>query len=275
MLGKLIIVGIIIAAVAILVPTVGKSFSPSINALENRIDQATSDSANQNTTTSTLGKVIGGGEKIVNTLESKSDQPSSLYNLSSKYVTKQNYTGQVFEKNGSTCDISVPGMAQVINGQQEITHVIELNQCTMKSGDPVQVTALTAKPNAPDVSPSSGIQVTPYSFGSNTNSNLPALPPYYNIVQLDAQNQGNNALINYDYTTGNTKSVTVTMKNNDKVLFSGTFYSSKFSTEVKDVPNTPHIIEMTVDNSIYGILHASVYAPSNLQNSTITGIFTQ
>jgi hypothetical protein len=65
------------------------------------------------------------------------------------------------------------------------------------------------------------------------------------------------------------------MKNNDKVLFSGTFYSSKFSTDVKDIPNTPHIIEMTVDNSVYGTLHASVYAPSNIQNSTISGIFTR
>ncbi len=277
MLGKLIIIGIIVAAV-ILVPAAMKMFSPSsINAIETKIDKATSDGASNNTTVSTLDQAIGEGGKLVNTLNSslsqQSTQPASLYELPSKYVNRQNYTGQVFEKNGNTCEISVPDMAQMINGQQELTHIIELNQCTMNPGQPVQVTTITTKSNAPSVNPSSGIQVTPYS-SSNTNSNLPALPPYYNVVQLNAQNQGNNAVINYDDSTGNTKSVTVTMKNNDKILFSGTFYSSKFSTNVNDVPNTPHIIEMTVDNAVYGILHASVYAPSNIQNSTISGIFT-
>lgn len=272
-------------AAVILVPGAIKVFSPSsINAIEDKIDKATSDHAS-NTTTSTLNKVIGEGGKLVNTLNSSISpqstiQPASLYELPSKYVNRQNYTGQVFEKNGNTCEISVPDMAQMINGQQELTHIIELNQCTMNPGDPVQVTTITTKPNSPYVSPSSGIQVTPYSSNSGssastTNSNLPILPPYYNVVQLNAQNQGNNAIINYEDSTGNTKSVTVTMRNNDKILFSGTFYSSKFSTEVKDIPNTPHIIEMTVDNAIYGTLHASVYAPSNLQNSTISGIFTQ
>ena len=275
MIGKLIIIGIIIVAAVILVPTLGKIFSPSsIGSLEDRIDKATSSSANQNATT--LNKVIGEGGKLVNTINStlsKSVPSSNLYELSSQYVIKQNYTGQVFAKNGNTCEISVPDMAQTINGQQELTHVIELNQCTMKLGDPVQVTTITTKPNVSDVTPSTGIQVTPYSSDSS-NSNLPTLPPYYNVVQLNAQNQGNNAMIDYEDSTGNTKSVTVTMKNNDKILFSGTFYSSKFSTEVKDVPDTPHIIEMTVDNAVYGTLHASVYAPSNIQNSTISGIFT-
>jgi hypothetical protein len=87
-------------------------------------------------------------------------------------------------------------------------------------------------------------------------------------------NQGNNAMLNFDDTSGQTKSVTVTMKNSDTVLFTGTFYSSKFTAEVKDIPNTPHIIEMTIDNAIYGTLHASAYAPSNAQNSTITGILS-
>ena len=264
-------------ATVFLVPSAIKTFSPSsMNAIEDRIDKATSDHMS-NTTVTTLNKVIGESGKLVNTLNSSLSQQSaiqstSLYELPSQYVNRQNYTGQVFEKNGNTCEISVPDMAQMINGQQELTHIIELNQCTMNPGQPVQVTTITAKPNAPSLNPSSGIQVTPYS--SNTNSNLPVLPPYYNVVQLNAQNQGNNVVINYEDSTGNTKSVIVTMKNNDKILFSGTFYSSKFSTNVNDIPNTPHIIEMTVDNSVYGTLHASVYAPSNIQNSTISGIFT-
>lgn len=57
-------------------------------------------------------------------------------------------------------------------------------------------------------------------------------------------------------------------------LFSGTFYVSRLHTEVNNIPNTPHIIEMTIQNAIYGTLHASIYVPSNIQNSTILGIFT-
>ena len=82
-------------------------------------------------------------------------------------------------------------------------------------------------------------------------------------------------MLNYEDTSGQTKSVIVTMRNSDTVIFTGTFYSSKFTAEVKDVPNTPHIIEMTINNAIYGTLHASAYAPSNVQNSTITGILSQ
>ncbi|MGI0094099.1 MAG: hypothetical protein ACREA8_08350, partial [Nitrosotalea sp.] len=188
----------------------------------------------------------------------------------------QNYTGQVFEKNGNTCQISVPELAQTINGIKQITGIIQLDQCQSNVGDPVQVTELTAKPDSPPVDVPSGLIISPYSSdGGTTSTTLPALPSYYQTVKLTMVNQGNNAVLNFDDTSGQTKSVTVTMKNSDTVLFSGTFYSSKFSTQVNDVPNTPHIIEMTIDNAIYGTLHASAYAPSNVQNSTITGILSQ
>jgi hypothetical protein len=87
-------------------------------------------------------------------------------------------------------------------------------------------------------------------------------------------NQGTGAALNFEDSSGQTRSVTVTMRNSDTVLFTGTFYSSKFTAYVKDVPDTPHIIEMTIDNAVYGILHASAYAPSNMQNSTISGILS-
>lgn len=224
---------------------------------------------------------INMGEKLINsnsgsslTVNSKSDNtPTSVYQLPSKYVNQQNYTGQVFDKTGNTCQISVPEMAQNVNGQTEITHIVQLSQCSLNVGDPVQVTTLSATPDAPAVNPSTGLQITPYSKDSGTS--LPTLPSYYSVVQLTTTNQGNSAMLNFDDSSGQTKSVTVTMKNSDTVLFTGTFYSSKFTTEVKDVPNTPHIIEMTIDNSVYGILHASAYAPSNSQNSTITGVLSQ
>jgi hypothetical protein len=255
---------------------------PALKTVKEKIDNITSNPYVINDSKSAAIKVLDTGTKLLNNsstdlLNSNSNSLNNaiatVYQLPSKYVNQQNYTGQVFDKTGNTCQISVPAMAQSVNGQPEITHIIQLGQCSLNVGDPVQVTTLSAKPGAPAVNPSSGLQITPYSRDASTS--LPTLPSYYNTVQLTTVNQGTNAMLNFVDSSGQTKSVTVTMKNSDTILFTGTFYSTKFTAEVKDVPNTPHIIEMTIDNAIYGTLHASAYAPSNAQNSTITGILSQ
>ena len=283
MIGKIILIGIIVVTLIILIPNSSRLFQtePALKTVKEKIENITGNPYVINDSKSAAIKVLGAGTKLLNTsstdlLNSNSNSLNNaittVYQLPSKYVNQQNYTGQVFDKTGNTCEISVPAMAQSVNGQPEITHIIQLSQCSLNVGDPVQVTTLSAKPDAPVVNPSTGLQITPYSRDSSTS--LPTLPSYYNTVQLTTVNQGNNAMLNFDDTSGQTKSVTVTMKNSDTVLFTGTFYSSKFTAEVKDVPNTPHIIEMTIDNAIYGTLHASAYAPSNAQNSTITGILS-
>lgn len=314
MIGKLIIIGIIIATIAILVPNASKLFQSvpsSIDTVKGKIDQVAGNKGIINDSKLAIkevglgaklltnnSRILTGANSILGTA-STNNNSTSVYQLAPQYVTQQNYTGQVFEKTGNTCQISVPELAQTINGIKQLTGIIQLDQCKSNVGDPVQVTELTAKPNSPPVDVSSGLIISPYSNDGSTVSNgkpstgttsssttlssttspdipaLPTLPSYYQTVQLTTINQGNDAMLNFDDTSGQTRSVTVTMRNSDTVLFTGTFYSSKFSTEVKDVPNTPHIIEMTIDNAIYGILHASAYAPSNMQNSTITGILSQ
>jgi gas vesicle protein len=290
LIGKLIIIGIIIAAVAIFVPSSSKFFQSvpsSIDTVKGKIDQVASNKQVINDSKLAIKDVDLGAKLLENNsgiLSSANSIPNtasnnnstSVYRLAPQYVTRQNYTGQVFEKNGNTCQISVPELAQTINGIKQLTGIIQLDQCKSNVGDPVQVTELTAKPNSPPVDVSSGLIISPYSGdGSTTSTTLPSLPSYYQTIKLTMINQGNNVVLNFDDTSGQTKSVTVTLKNTDNVLFSGTFYSSQFSTQVNDVPNTPHIIEMIIDNAIYGILHASAYAPSNVQNSTITGILSQ
>ncbi|MGB9124764.1 MAG: hypothetical protein WCC55_04360 [Nitrosotalea sp.] len=261
MIGKLIIIGIIVVTLIILIPSSSKLFQtePALKTVKEKIDNITSNPYVINDSKSAAIKVLTTGTKLLNssstgTPDSNSNSlnnsnPTTVYQLPSKYVNQQNYTGQVFDKTGNTCEISVPAMAQVINGQTELTHIIQLNQCSSNVGDPVQVTSYTATPDAPVVNPSSGIQITPYSTSSGTS--LPTLPSYYSVVQLTTTNQGNDAMLNFDDSSGQTKSVIVTIRNSDTVLFTGTFYSSKFTTEVKDVPNTPNIIEMTIDNAIY------------------------
>jgi hypothetical protein len=288
LIGKLIIIGIVIATLVILIPNSSKLFQsvPSLDTVKDKIDQVTSNKGVINASKSAIKEISMGGRLLVNSTGSN-DSPISVYQLAPQYVAQQNYTGQVFEKSGNTCQISVPDLAQTINGKKQLTGIIQLDQCPANVGDPVQVVQLTAKPNSPPVNVTSGLVITPYSNNGGTSSagipsptapstqSLPSLPSYYNTVQLSTVNQGNNAMLNFDDSSGQTRSVTVTMKNSDTVLFSGTFYSSKFTAEVKDVPNTPHIIEMTIDNAVYGILHASAYAPSNMQNSTITGVLSQ
>lgn len=289
MIGKIIIIGIIIATLVILIPNSSKLFQsvPSLDTVKDKIDQATSDKGVINASKSAIKEISMGGRLLDANSTGSNNAPTSVYQLAPQYVAKQNYTGQVFEKTGNTCQISVPDMAQTINGKKQLTGIIQLDQCPANIGDPVQVVQLTAKPNSPPVNVTSGLVITPYSNNGGTSSagipsqtnpttpSTPTLPSYYSTVQLTTVNQGNNAMLNFDDTSGQTKSVTVTMKNSDTVLFTGTFYSSKFTAEVKDVPNTPHIIEMTINNAVYGILHASAYAPSNAQNSTITGVLSQ
>ncbi len=289
MIGKIIIIGIIIATLVILIPNSSKLFQsvPSLDTVKDKIDQATSDKGVINASKSAIKEISMGGRLLDANSTGSNNAPTSVYQLAPQYVAKQNYTGQVFEKTGNTCQISVPDLAQTINGKKQLTGIIQLDQCPANIGDPVQVVQLTAKPNSPPVNVTSGLVITPYSNNGGTSSagipsqtnpttpSTPTLPSYYSTVQLTTVNQGNNAMLNFDDTSGQTKSVTVTMKNSDTVLFTGTFYSSKFTAEVKDVPNTPHIIEMTINNAVYGILHASAYAPSNAQNSTITGVLSQ
>ena len=265
----------------ILIPNSSKLFQNNsvLQTVKEKIDNVTSNKYAINASKSTIN-AISMDVKLINTNSStgfsvttNSSSFTTVYQLPSKYINQQNYTGQVFEKTGNTCEISVPAMAQSVNEQAELTHIIQLGQCSLNIGDPVQVTTLTAKPDAPTVNPSSGLQITPYS--KNGGNSLPTLPDYYNMIQLSTVNHGNSTMLNFDDSSDQTKSVTVTMRNSDTVLFSGTFYSSKFTAEVKDIPNTPHIIEMTIDNVVYGTLHASAYAPSNAQNYTITGVLSK
>ncbi len=271
MIGKLIILGIIIVTAIILVPSLTKN--PNLHSLEVIADKALS---------------VSNTQKNQNLADIK---PVSLEQLDPKYVNKQTFVGQVFDKSDGTCKASVPGLADTINNKKELTHILDVQNCPYKIGDPVSVTKLEPKENIPvPVSQSSSIIIDPYPIPSgsgnsnsipsgSTNSNpvnsISSAPDYYNVLQLTTSNQGNDVTINYDDTSGKTIDVVVTLKNSEKEIFSGKFTSSQFQTKVKDVPNTPHMIEMTVDSSAYGTLHASVYSPANNQNSVISGIFTK
>lgn len=322
MIGKLIVFGIIAIAVIIIVPNLLKDNShvPTLGTIKDSIDHTTTANHGQGNGASSVaygGTLVnsstGNSVQSGNTGAFSAGQITNVAELPPQDVTKQTYTGQVFENTNGTCQVSVPGMEETINGQTEIAHIIQVPNCNLPANQPVQVTTISPNQNYTQSSDfGSAIQINPYvdsSDGGGTDSSPPSssspaspspnptssnpsspnpspnpstnqdgsdpvAPPYFQTVQLNAVNQGTTALLSYDDTTGQTIQVTVTMKNSDKVLFSGTFYASQFHTEVNDIPNTAHIIEMTIQNAVYGTLHASIYAPPNIQNSTISGIFT-
>ncbi|MDE1763712.1 MAG: hypothetical protein KGH88_05660 [Thaumarchaeota archaeon] len=300
MIGKLLVFGVIVAVVMVVAFnfTNGNTRLPALGTVKERIDSAANHAQGNSTSSVGYGGIfsnsdtINAGKEPGNAGSKVSDQTRET-TRAAQDVIKQTYTGQVFQNANGTCQVSVPGMEETINGQTELTHIIQVPNCNLPVNKPVQVISTTPKQNSTQL-PDQGnaIQVAPYvnsnndgsastpanpnssQTGSNNQSSSPPAPPYFQTVQLNAINQGTDALLSYDDTTGQTIQVTVTMKNSDKVLFSGTFYSSQFHTEIDDIPNTPHIIEMTIQNAIYGTLHASVYVPSSIQNSTISGIFT-
>ncbi len=301
MIRKLIIFGIIAVTVVLLVPNLVKnSHNPTLEAIKNHIDYAPANHGKGNDTSSVgYGSTLtqsgsistdtnGNNNVQSNNIGAAATGQTSITSLPPQDFIKQTHVGQVFQNTNGTCQVSVPDMAQIINGQTELTYIIQVPNCNLSVNRPVQVTTITPKQNDTQ-SPDQGntIQVVPYvnsnnndnsnpsttSFSNAPTSSTPVSPPYFQTIQLNVINQGTNVLLSYDDTTGQTMQVTVTMKNSEKILFSGSFYASQFHTAISDAQNT-HIIEMTIQNSIYGILHASIYAPSNIQNSTISGIFT-
>lgn len=294
MIGKLIVFGIIAIAAIVIVPNLLKDNShvPTLGAIKDNMDHTVTNLVQGNGTSSVgYGGMLANSNannsvQSGNTGMSSTGQTLSITNLPPQDVIKQTHTGQVVENTNGTCQVSVPGMEETINGQTEIAHMIQVPNCNLQVNQPVQVTTIIPKQNGTQ-SPDFGnvIQINPYVNPNNDgspNSNPfanqagsdPVAPPYFQTVQLNAVNQGTSTLLSYDDTTGKTIQVTVTMKNSEKILFSGIFYASQFHTEVNDISDTAHIIEMTIQNAAYGTLHASIYAPPNIQNSTISGIFT-
>ena len=176
-------------------------------------------------------------------------------------TTQQGYSGQVYEKDeNGTCMISVPNMAQTVNGVQELTHTITLPNCSYEKNQSVQVTTTT--------NPSTGEQTV--SVGPTQQSQI------FETLELKTMRTDDNSVaIHYEDSSGKTNKVTVTLRNSERQLFSGEFFSSKFDTSVNDVSEGPHIIEMVVDHAEYGIVSSSVYDPQGNDESTIYGVFTK
>jgi len=89
------------------------------------------------------------------------------------------------------------------------------------------------------------------------------------------QQSDNNILLQYVDTSGKTKSVNVIIRTAEKEIFSGTFFTSKFDTNVNDATGVPYYVDMIVEHEDYGTVTSSVFNPGDSSDTKINGIFSQ
>lgn len=110
----------------------------------------------------------------------------------------------------------------------------------------------------------------------NNVSTLNTIPIPPETLSLSTKQQSDeNILLQYVDTSGKTKSVDVVIRTADKEIFSGTFYTSMFDTNVNDATGIPYYVDMIVEHEDYGTVTSSVYNPGDSSDTKINGIFSQ
>ena len=114
----------------------------------------------------------------------------------------------------------------------------------------------------------------PKSTNNISTQNPISIPP--ETLSLSTKQQSDdNILLQYVDTSGKTKSVNVVIRTADKEIFSGTFFTSMFDTNVNDATGIPYYVDMVVDHEDYGTVTSSVYNPGDSSDTKINGIFSQ
>jgi len=120
---------------------------------------------------------------------------------------------------------------------------------------------------------SSSDSTTQPSNNISTQNSIP-IPP--ETLSLSTKQQSDdNILLQYVDTSGKTESVNVVIRTADKEIFSGTFYTSIFDTNVNDATGIPYYVDMVVEHQDYGTVTSSVYNPGDSSDTKINGIFSQ
>ena len=123
-------------------------------------------------------------------------------------------------------------------------------------------------------SKSTSSTVTQKSSNNVSSQNTVPIPP--KTLSLSTKQQSDdNILLQYVDTSGKTKSVNVVIRTADKEIFSGTFFTSMFDTNVNDATGIPYYVDMVVDHEDYGTVTSSVYNPGDSSDTKINGIFSQ
>ena len=99
--------------------------------------------------------------------------------------------------------------------------------------------------------------------------------PFDTLSLITKKQSDNRVLMKYDDTSGKTTSVTVQIRNEEQILFTGQFFSSSFETTIMDLSATPHFINLVVEHPVYGQVIATAFIPAGSTDSVIYGVFSK
>jgi len=122
--------------------------------------------------------------------------------------------------------------------------------------------------------------------GNNNPASVPAIIqnptnpitskiPFDTLSLITKKQSDNRVSMEYDDTSGKTSSVTVQIRNEEQVLFTGQYFSSSFETTITDFSATSHFIDLVVEHTVYGQVTATAFIPVGNNDSVIYGVFSK
>ena len=122
--------------------------------------------------------------------------------------------------------------------------------------------------------------------GNNNPASVPAIIqnptkpitskiPFDTLSLITKKQSDNRVSMEYDDTSGKTNSVTVQIRNEEQVLFTGQYFSSSFETTITDFSATSHFIDLVVEHAVYGQVTATAFIPAGNNDSVIYGVFSK
>ena len=108
-----------------------------------------------------------------------------------------------------------------------------------------------------------------------TASTIPQTLIFETLSLTTSQGVDGMVMLHYEDSSGKTISVSVTLRNSERELFNGVFFSSMFETFVNDASETPYFIDMIIEHEEYGTITSSVFNPRGNEDTTINGVFSK
>ncbi len=145
------------------------------------------------------------------------------------------------------------------------------------------------KTSEPKTSPTGTLGGGSQENNNNGNSNPGSVPaiiqnppkpitskiPFDTLSLITKKQSDNRVSMEYDDTSGKTISVTVQIRNEEQVLFTGQYFSSSFETTITDFSATSHFIDLVVEHTVYGQVTATAFIPAGNNDSVIYGVFSK
>ncbi len=232
-----------------------------------------------------FGRIPDEGQKITKELtdpeedgESFTDNIQKAFAYVGQKIEGLAFSANVFltkQGNNKTSQIEEEGFYGKINGQGSDVQKTTGTSGSGSSGGPSGSGAGTGGHAGNNGNSNQGNTLTPSPISD------PTTPPASNDIPIDTlslitkKQSDNKVSMKYEDTSGKTINVTVQIRNEERVIFSGQFFSSSFETIILDASATPHFIDLVVEHELYGRVIATAYIPKGSTDTVIFGAFAK